>query len=79
MSIEGMLMAVAVVTEGDEFEIGASTPLFQTGWEPGRSYDVAPGGQRFIINEMATREDMPISIIVNWQAGSGRETEKGLR
>jgi Tol biopolymer transport system component len=79
MSPDGMLMAVAADSEGDQIQLKSMTPLFQTDWELGKAYDVAPGGQRFIVNEVAIQDDTPISIVVNWQAGLGRDEGRLLR
>ncbi len=68
ISAGGDLVAVAVNSDGDTFEVGASTPLFQTSYEAGKSYDVTPDGQTFFMNEVTMNVDTPISIIVNWNA-----------
>ena len=66
INVDAMLMAVAVDTESETFSVGGTTPLFQTSFEPGKSFDVQPDGQQFIINEVSTNVDTPISLIVNW-------------
>ena len=68
MSVDGMLMAVAMDTDGESVEVGVITPLFQTSFEPGKTYDVMPDGQEFFFNELSANVDSPISIMVNWQS-----------
>ena len=69
---DGELMAVAVDTECDSFGVGATTRLFQTAFEPGKSFDVAPDGQSFFFNEVSVNVETPISLIVNWQESLNR-------
>ena len=72
VSRDGELMAVAVDTEGDSFGVGATTRLFQTAFELGKSFDVAPDGQSFFFNEVSVNVETPISLIVNWQESLNR-------
>jgi Tol biopolymer transport system component len=71
LSVDGRLMAVPV-TLGALAEVGKPQPLFQTlvdattgfTWH---QYDVAPDGQRFLVNapEISTT---PLTVVVNWPA-----------
>jgi Tol biopolymer transport system component len=67
------LMAVSI-TPGASFEHGSPTALFATRIasfaNPYRtSYDVAPDGQRFLINSIGENATSPaISVIINWTA-----------
>ncbi|MGH9174082.1 MAG: TolB family protein, partial [Vicinamibacterales bacterium] len=71
---EGQL-TVVTVDAASAFEIGARRPLFRTRvgamLAPFRiNYDLAPDGQRFLINSPLTDPDPTrITIVLNWQAG----------
>jgi Tol biopolymer transport system component len=90
------LMAVDVDTTGDAFTSGPPRSLFATGVSqpgpaalPDSNYDVAPEGQRFLLNLPATAAigsatqpaaatqrvtpDLPLHVIVNWTAGLPRQ------
>ena len=69
ISADAELIAVAVETEGDHFVAGTTTKLFQTAFEPGKSFDVSPDGLEFVFNEVSVNVDTPISLIVNWNEG----------
>ena len=72
-SQDGTIMAAAVESEGETFQIKSTSPLFRVPQVDTLDYDVSADGQRFFICG-AARVDQPLSIIVNWQAGlsSGR-------
>ena len=65
----GRLMAANVSAQGSAFEIGAVTPLFTFAPFGFRLfYDVAPDGQRFLVNTVAEAESSaPITVVLNWQ------------
>jgi hypothetical protein len=69
ISADQKLMAVAVKLDGS-FEIGASTPLFQTqvsGFNNSNRYDVTADGQRFLVNSpVETGKETPFNVILNW-------------
>ena len=70
------LMATAVNGEGSVFQTGPVARLFEAsfrtesyqGYGTGSVYDVAPDGQRFLINVGPTAEPAPtpITIVTNW-------------
>ena len=71
------LMAAAVNGQSPEFEVRAVSPLFEElfrtenyqGYGPGSGYDVAPDGQRFLINLVTGTEppvQTPLTIVTNW-------------
>jgi Tol biopolymer transport system component len=72
----GTLMAAAVNGQGSVFQSGTVARLFEAnfrtesyqGYGPGSVYDVAPDGQRFLINVVATAEpaQAPITIVTQW-------------
>jgi len=66
ISGEGELNAVAVETETDTFKMGTITTLFQTAFEPGKSFGVVPGSKEFYFNEVSVDVETPITLIVNW-------------
>ncbi len=72
----GTLMATAVNGQGSVFQAGTVARLFEAsfrtenyqGYGTGSVYDVAPDGQRFLINVVVTTEpaQTPITIVTNW-------------
>ena len=67
---DNKLMAAAVNGQGSAFEVGAVRPLFDTRPSgPGFVYDVAPDGQRFLVNTLTEEvASAPITLVVNWPA-----------
>ena len=69
-------MATAVNGQGSVFQAGTVARLFEAsfrtedyqGYGTGSVYDVAPNGQRFLINVVATAEPAhtPLTIVTNW-------------
>jgi dipeptidyl aminopeptidase/acylaminoacyl peptidase len=69
ISADSQLMAVPVTT-GNTFEAGTPAPLFNITshrevYEVA-PYDVAPDGQRFIVNSQTGAPALPIDVIINW-------------
>jgi serine/threonine protein kinase/Tol biopolymer transport system component len=69
ISTDSQLMAVPVKT-GDTFEAGTPVPLFpvvahRKEYEVAQ-YDVAPDGQRFIVNSLTGAPALPINVVINW-------------
>jgi hypothetical protein len=65
-------MAIEVSAEGDAFKVGVVAPLFQVR-PPGTTgsfYQVAPDGNRFLVNMApeAQSTSTPITVVVNWTA-----------
>jgi hypothetical protein len=58
-------------SRGDSFEVVAYQRLFQTrAVRPGKTYDISPDGQRFLINSaLDTSSSSPLVLVVNWTAG----------
>jgi hypothetical protein len=58
-------------------EFGAGVPLFEARMEAGtyvnvgwmQQYDVAPDGQRFLLNLEPDSSASPITVVLNWTAG----------
>ena len=79
-ALDGRLMSVAI--GGDTaFEVGVAVPLFEahvvngplnvTGFR--QQYDVSRDGQRFLLNmPIEDAPSLPITVVVNWQAGLKR-------
>jgi Tol biopolymer transport system component len=64
-----MLTAVEVSPQGSEFQVGAAHKLFRLSSPAlGMAYDVAPDGQRFLVNYLPEDTATPISLVVNWTA-----------
>ena len=74
------LIAVPVDGSGPAFRPGVEVPLFEAPPRRGDwAYDVSPDGNRFVVNtplDQASTE--PITVVVNWLAGTGHAREAGL-
>jgi len=71
LNADHTMMSVPVKGSGARFEAGTPTPLFQVDHVPsaGPIFDVAPDGQRFIINTTVPSKVPPhVVVIVNWPA-----------
>jgi eukaryotic-like serine/threonine-protein kinase len=68
---DNKLMTAAVSGKGSTFEVRTVKPLFQTrATGPYNEYDVAPDGQRFLINTAPEQTSSgAITVVVNWTAG----------
>jgi eukaryotic-like serine/threonine-protein kinase len=68
---DNKLMAAAVNGQGVSFEVGTVKPLFQTRTTGAfNEYDVAPDGQRFLINTLPEQtSSAPLTVVLNWTAG----------
>ena len=67
---DGRVMAVSVGT-GADFEVGKPQALFSTSLKnaSGARYDVAPDGQRFLLNRpIGDESSPPITLVQNWTA-----------
>jgi Tol biopolymer transport system component len=58
------LMEVPVTTDGPRAEAGTPVALFSL--PPGTTFEPAPDGQRFLINEIV-KDPAPITILLNWR------------
>jgi Tol biopolymer transport system component len=69
ISTDSRLMAVPVKT-GNTFEAGTPAPLFNVAAHRKEyevaPYDVAPDGQRFIVNSSTGALALPINVVINW-------------
>jgi Tol biopolymer transport system component/predicted Ser/Thr protein kinase len=71
------LMAVPVQAAGSTFQVGTATALFEApvrgflqGWDNSNRYDVAPDGQRFLVNVPTDGvASSPMVAVINWTAG----------
>lgn len=69
LNADHMMMSVPVKGSGARFEAGTPSPLFQVDHVPsaGPIFDVAPDGQRFIVNTAVPSKVPPhVVVIVNW-------------
>ena len=68
---ENAMAATEVSAKGDNLEVGAYQRLFQTrAVRPGKSYDISPDGQRFLVNSAVdTSSSSPLVLVVNWTDG----------
>ena len=64
------LMVAAVESTGSAFRVNTVRPLFtmRAQLNQGSMYDVAPDGQRFLINTVVEQAVQPITLVVNWPA-----------
>jgi len=62
------LMVASISIQGDELKVQDVKPLFDVRWPlVTRSvYDVAPDGQRFLMNIWEATAALPFTIVVNW-------------
>ena len=66
----GRLMAAAVTAQGSTIEVGSVNPLFSFApYGVRHFYDVAPDGQRFLVNTVAEASSAPITVVLNWAEG----------
>jgi hypothetical protein len=67
-----MLTAVDLKGAGERLEVGTARPLFPIRSRPARldayPYDVAPTGDRILVNAFAEEQTQPITLVVNWPA-----------
>ena len=80
LALDRTLMSVEVLASGDQFSASVPKPLFKTratffGGGPSTQYrvfEVAPDGQRFLIDEEGNtdreRPRDPLTVVVNWTA-----------
>jgi len=73
VTLRNVVTAVAIHEKGESLEVGHAIPLFS--FHPGRvyrlgmtGYDVAPDGQRFLLNAASDENNRPLTLLVNWQA-----------
>jgi Tol biopolymer transport system component len=81
VSADNKLMSLEVSADGAKFKPGIPKALFgasfkrdQRGFETtGHGWDVAPDGQRFLINtKLSEQSSAPVTVILNWQAALKR-------
>jgi Tol biopolymer transport system component len=72
VGLDGKLMAAEIKTSGASLEVGRIEPLFggfQVGTGP-LPYDVAPGGQRFLVDfQIEQPATQPLTLVQNWTVG----------
>jgi Tol biopolymer transport system component len=69
LTASGRMMAVKVNPQPDEFQSDPPQPLFQTRTTPNtwNWFDVAPDGQRFLMNlPLEWTNASPITVVTNW-------------
>jgi Tol biopolymer transport system component len=69
---DAQVMAAAVSSQNDTFNVGATTPLFRAlpPGTPGSFYQISPDGMQFLFNMSPTIQPMstPITVVLNWTA-----------
>jgi Tol biopolymer transport system component len=72
IGLDGRLMAAEIKAKDASLEVGRIEPLFggfQVGIGP-LPYDVAPGGQRFLVDfQIEQPADQPLILVQNWTVG----------
>jgi serine/threonine protein kinase len=68
------LMSASISIAGDQVKVGDVKPLFDVRWPVGTRavYDVAPDGQKFLMNVWDAGASLPITVMINWTAKLGR-------
>ena len=67
LGADNRMMAASVSVRGDVLTVDSVRPLFTVNAPlGGGSYDVAPDGQRFLVNAFSEQEQAPLSLVVNW-------------
>jgi Tol biopolymer transport system component len=66
LSSDGKLTSVSVRAQGDAIDFGLPVPLFSVPVPDSFQYDVAPDGNRFIVNSARQVVSAPVSVILNW-------------
>jgi hypothetical protein len=75
VSPDNKLLAASLKPGADSIEPSAprelfALPVMETGWSP---YEVAPGGQRFLVRSTPRQAGAPLTVIVNWPSLLGKE------
>jgi hypothetical protein len=65
IGLDRKLVAVKL-TLGSVIQAGVPTELFQT---PGTAYSPSPDGKRFLFLVPRAQKEMPLTVVLNWQAG----------
>jgi dipeptidyl aminopeptidase/acylaminoacyl peptidase len=70
VALDGTLTVVDVQGSGEQLDIGPPRPLFPIRSRGARldafSYDVAPTGDRILVNAFVEEQSPPITMMVNW-------------
>jgi len=64
-TLDGVLTSVPVTDAGGQLQVGAARPLFRL---PASAYDIAPDGQKFLLNVVGDQNTKPITLVTNWTA-----------
>jgi len=65
LSLNGELTAVTIGLDGEQLKLGPPQALFRT---VSSYYDVAPGGQKFLLGSVGDQGSKPITLVTNWTA-----------
>ena len=68
LSADGKLTSVSVRAQGDTLDVGLPAPLFTVPAPASFQYDVAPDGNRFIVNSARQVDSAPLTVVLNWPA-----------
>jgi len=73
LGVDNRIMVAAISTRGSDLAVDSVRPLFTVNPQLTRSaYDVTSDGQRFLVNTLGDREQLPMTIVVNWPSALGR-------
>jgi hypothetical protein len=71
---DGKLMSTSISGSGDALTFAKPAPLFQAPFQTsgpsnvGRPFDVAPDGQKFLVNAVVETTPQPMTLVTNWTA-----------
>ena len=71
LSPDYSIQAAQMQLVGDHFDVTGVTPLFRADLRSilqGAAYDVAPDGQRFLLNSPGEEQVKPVMLVQNWPA-----------
>jgi hypothetical protein len=71
ISADSKMMAVEIRT-GTKFDFGVPKPLFDVRMDGGAWFDVSKEGKFLIPSQVEAAATMPMTVVVNWQAGLKR-------
>ena len=71
LSFDNTIHAAQMQLASDHFDVTGVAPLFRADLRSilqGHAYDVAPDGQRFLLNSPAEEQVKPVVLVQNWPA-----------
>lgn len=69
ISADSKMMAVKINTAGGKFQASVPQPLFDVRLENNPNFDVSKDGRFLIPTAVGESENVPMTVVLNWQAG----------